>query len=189
LIDRAVPEAADGLRAVAYASVILVTLAFPPDALGRALDGTGFLVPEREGRLLTACSWASSKWAHLGGGSVILRASAGRRGDTRAFELDDDELVGQLTADLRDTMGVTGEPSAHRVNRWPDALPQFAPGHAERVAGWRRQIHDALPGLTIAGAGIGGLGIPACIRQAQQAATEAVRELAPAERDLADGRP
>ena len=60
-----------------------------------------------------------------------------------------------------------------QVNRWPDALPQFPPGHARRVAAWRERLDGSLPGVVLAGAGIEGLGIPACIRQAD-AATRAV---------------
>ncbi len=51
----------------------------------------GFLVPEREGLLLSACSWASSKWSHLAGDPVILRASAGRITDERPSTMDDDD--------------------------------------------------------------------------------------------------
>ncbi len=85
-------RAATLLAAIPYASVVLVSLAVPREAVARELDASGYLVPRVEDRLLTACSWVSSKWAHLGGagGEVWLRASAGRDGDDRALALDDD---------------------------------------------------------------------------------------------------
>ena len=61
--------------------------------VGVALDGSGFLVPRPEGLLLTACSWASSKWEHLAGDPVIVRASAGRFGDERIDDMDDSQLI------------------------------------------------------------------------------------------------
>jgi len=179
LLTDTAPAVAAELEAIPYASVVLVTLAFAPDAFERDLDGTGFLVPAREPYLLTACSWASTKWAHLDGESVILRASAGRHGDERALRLDDDELVERLVQDLRHTMGLVGAPTARRVTRWPDALPQFPPGHSDRARRWQRALDDVLPGVVLAGAGIGGLGIPACIRQANTAAAEVLDVIGP----------
>ena len=55
------------------------------EAVGHALDGTGFLVPAEAGCLITACTWLSSKWPELHRpGDVLLRASTGRFGDDRA---------------------------------------------------------------------------------------------------------
>jgi oxygen-dependent protoporphyrinogen oxidase len=177
LLEHLAPDVASGLAAVDYASVVMVALAVPRSAIGRDLDGSGFLVAQPEGLVLTACSWASSKWAHLDDGdTAILRASAGRADDRRALELGDDELIEALLADLGTTMALDGRPSAIRVTRWLDALPQFRPGHLDRVAEWRAQLATDRPGLVTAGAGIEGLGLPACIRQAWGAAAQ----LAPA---------
>jgi oxygen-dependent protoporphyrinogen oxidase len=178
MLHDASPTVAADLAAIPYASVVLVSFAVPRSALP-PLEGTGFLVPAGEGLLLTACSWASSKWAHLDGDPVILRASAGRIDDGRALALDDERLVAHLVDDLRHTMDLTGEPVASRVSRWPDALPQFAPGHLARVEAWRAALADDLPGASLAGAGIGGLGIPACIRQGERAAADLLRASGP----------
>jgi len=90
------PRARPYLRQVESASVVLVTFAFRRDAVAHPLDTSGLLVPRPEGRLMTACSFGSSKWPHwsLDPERVVLRASAGRHGDERALALDDDELAG-----------------------------------------------------------------------------------------------
>jgi oxygen-dependent protoporphyrinogen oxidase len=173
------PGAADAARllaAVEYVSVAIVVLALPLDHLARPLDRSGFLVPRvEETQALTACSWSSTKWAHLapeaGDGTAVVRASAGRAGDERALELDDTDLVARLLADLERTMGLTGAPTEVRVNRWPSSFPQYAPGHLDRVA----QAEAALPpGLALAGAALRGVGVPACIRSGRAAATRAL---------------
>jgi oxygen-dependent protoporphyrinogen oxidase len=164
--------AARGLGELEYASVAMVTLAIARSAIGVPLDASGFLVGEAD-RLptLTACSWASTKWAHLADPDVaILRVSAGRHGDTHALGLADDDLVAAVMADLATTMGVTGEPVAQRVSRWDDSLPQFRPGHLARVQAWRDEVDAEAPGLVLAGAAYDGLGIPACVRQGRRAA-------------------
>ena len=147
--------------------MVLVSLALPREAVARELDASGYLVPRVEGRLLTACSWVSSKWSHLGGpgGEIWLRASAGRDGDDRALSLEDDVLVAALLTDLADTMALRGEPTEVRVNRWPASFPQYRPGHLDRVDAIDAELARAAPGLAVAGAFARGLGVPACIRQ------------------------
>jgi protoporphyrinogen/coproporphyrinogen III oxidase len=165
------PEAADFLAGVDYASVALATLVVPRDGIDHPLDGSGFLVPQSSGRLLTACSWMTSKWAHLGvdPSTAILRASAGRAGDERALALTDAELVAALLADLRDTMGLRTEPIEVRVSRWERSFPQPRPGHLDAVATAERALSERAPGLAVTGAWELGVGIPACIRGARRA--------------------
>jgi oxygen-dependent protoporphyrinogen oxidase len=167
------PDAADMVDAVEYASVVLVTLAVAAGGIRRSLDASGFLVPRGEGLLLTACSWASAKWAHLGGADgdpVLLRASAGRAGDPTALDLDDADLVARLLADLEKTMGLTAEPVEVRVTRWPHSFPQYAVRHLDRVAAIESALASRARGLAVAGAAYRGLGVPACIDQGRRAA-------------------
>ncbi len=172
LLAGAVPQVADTLRAIDYASVALVTFAFDDAAIGRPLDATGLLVPKLAQRTITAASWASTKWAHWRSpGQAIVRASAGRDGDDHALELTDDELVGEMLADLDRLMDLRGAPTEVRVSRWPRSFPQYRPGHldANRRGGASRSRPTPRPS-SLAGAAYRGLGIPACIRQGQAAA-------------------
>jgi protoporphyrinogen/coproporphyrinogen III oxidase len=173
LLGEVAPEVGATLDAISYASVTLVALAYPADAVPGPLEGSGFLVPRSEGRLMTACSWASSKWAHLGTtGQVLLRVSAGRAGDTRADALDDDALVERLRVELEAAMGLRAEPTEVRVTRWPRAFPQYAPGHLDRMTAAMAALGRAAPGVTLAGAALGGVGLPACIGSGRTAASD-----------------
>jgi oxygen-dependent protoporphyrinogen oxidase len=168
------PLAADvsgELAALEYAGVTVTTLAFADSAIGRPLDGTGFLVPEGEGRLVTACSWGSGKWPHWAShGTAVLRVSTGRHHDRRDAELDDAALVDAVLADLTDVLGLTDPPVATTVTRWPAALPQYRPGHLDRLAAWETTLAERTPGLVLAGAATRGLGIPACVASGRRAA-------------------
>jgi len=170
LLGDTAPAAASMLDEIDYASVVFVTFAFNAGELP-AFDGSGFLVPRNEGLLMTACSWASSKWAHLGDGPVgFLRVSAGHSGDTAALDLDDDELVTRLLDELASVAGVRAAPLEVRITRWPRSLPQYTPGHLERVAGIESALATEAPGITVAGAAYRGLGLPACVHQGRRAA-------------------
>ncbi len=169
--------AAGLLRSIDYASVVLVSLAFDKADVDHPMEGSGYLVPAVEGRTITACSWASSKWAHIGTGeSVILRVSAGRYRDNRALLMDDDALLSAVRADLAATMGLDAQPHTVRISRWEKSLPQFRPGHLELVADIEQALaHDA-PWLQVTGSWARGLGLPACINQGRQAARTSMSE-------------
>lgn len=164
------PAAADALSSIGYASVTLVTLAYDATAVIRPLAGSGFLVPRTEGRLLTACSVFSNKWPHLArDGSVILRASVGRSGDERGFDLDDDALVAAVHDELAGVLGLTSPPTATRISRWRRSFPQFPAGHLVRMAELEATLRRDAPGIAVTGAYLKGVGIPACIGAASAA--------------------
>ena len=174
------PGAGATLAAIDHASVALVALAYPDSAVPRPLDGSGFVVAAGQGRLMTACSWASSKWAHLARpGQVLLRASAGRAGDERASALDDDAVVARLRLELGAALGITAPPSEVRVTRWPGAFPQYAPGHLGRMAAAEEELATRLPGVSLAGAALAGVGLPACIGSGRVAARRALEAASP----------
>jgi len=179
ILSAACPAAASELSGIDYASVATVAFAYPERALPRALTGSGFLVPRSERRLLTACTWSSAKWAHLAGAPVVLRASVGHMGDERALELSDEQLTDALHAELVDAMGLDAAPIETLVTRFPDALPQYRVGHLERLARIETAL-AALPAVRLAGATYRGVGIGACIRDGEAAATALAGELAAA---------
>jgi oxygen-dependent protoporphyrinogen oxidase len=165
------PSAGAALAAVAYASVTLVTLAYPTESVSRPIAGSGFLVPRTEGRLLTAGSIFSNKWPHLAEpGVVTVRASVGRHGDDRSLDWDDDTVVERVHAELAEVLGVSSRPTASRVSRWPASFPQFPAGHLDHVGAVEAALADDAPGVALAGAYLRGVGIPACIGGAQAAA-------------------
>jgi protoporphyrinogen/coproporphyrinogen III oxidase len=71
-------------------------------------------------------------------------------------------------------MGIRTAPTEVRVTRWPDAFPQYTPGHLARMADAQQRLAEHAPGLTLAGAALGGIGLPACIGTGRRAATELV---------------
>ena len=180
LVEPWAPEAAVLLGRTGAASVAIVTLAYEASAVPGATAGSGFLVPPSGGLDITACSWASTKWAHLrppgagdfGDSLAILRVSLGRHGDDAIVGEPDDVLIDAARAGLAATMGAAAEPSATRVSRWPDAFPQYAVGHVARTTTVEETLGAA--GVFCAGASYHGIGIPACIGSGRRAARAAL---------------
>ena len=181
LLEPLAPDAAAVLGEIAYSDVVLTAFVVQADRLTRPLDGSGFLVPRSQGLLTTACSWASSKWRHYAHeGRAVLRVSAGRTDDRRWLELDSAELVSALATELAETGLVSPEDASQdrfeaRVTPWRRSLPQYRPGHLERVAAVEDCLADGTPGLAATGAAFRGLGLPACVRGAQAAAMTVAR--------------
>lgn len=170
LLHAVAPQTARGLATIRTASVALTLLAYPAGSVSLP-PGSGMLVPRPERRLVTASSWWNQKWPHLDtNGHVLLRASAGRDGDNRFAELDDDELIASLHRELAEMLGITAAPVDAVVTRWMGGFPQYDTGHAALVERIERCVAAEAPGMTLVGASYRGIGIPACIRDAERAA-------------------
>ncbi|MGA8371396.1 MAG: protoporphyrinogen oxidase [Acidimicrobiales bacterium] len=167
--------AAELLSTVEYASVAVVTMAFPRAALAGPLRGTGFLVPRGStindgAALMTGCTYLSEKWPHLDRpDDVLVRVSVGRFGDRRADRLSDEALGTAVVAELRSVLHLSTPPAEYIVTRWPDAFPQYRVGHLIKVSMIEGDI-ATVGAVAVAGAHLHGVGIPACIGSGRTAA-------------------
>lgn len=171
LLNTVTPEAAAELLAIRTASVALVSAAYRRRDVAAPEGVSGWLVARTEGRLMTACSFGSSKWPHWSDpDTMVLRLSAGRAGDERALQLSDEVLMERLQHELAAALGVTAAPCHWRVSRWREAFPQYEPGHGARVARIEAALRRDMPGVALAGASLRGSGVPACIASGRRAA-------------------
>ncbi|GLU48970.1 protoporphyrinogen oxidase [Nocardiopsis ansamitocini] len=179
LLSAEVPLAATELAAIDYASMAVITLAYRASAFPSGPVGSGFLVPAVEGRAVKAATFSSLKWpwladaldaAHPDTPMVMLRCSIGRVGEEALLQRSDEELAALAMADLADICGIRELPVDRRVTRWGGGLPQYAVGHADRIARVRSALAEH-EGLAVCGAAYDGVGVPACIGSADDAAT------------------
>jgi oxygen-dependent protoporphyrinogen oxidase len=188
LLSTVARGAAAALAEIHYASMAIVTLAYPLAAFGTPLTGSGYLVPAVDGRAVKAVTFSTVKWPHLlapgnrngdvtgrphldGDGMHIVRCSIGRIGEEAILQRDDADLAALAAAEFTAATGATGQPAQTRVTRWGGSLPQYTVGHLDRVARIRAAV-QAQPGLAVCGAAYDGVGIPACIATARAAAAQ-----------------
>lgn len=179
LLSALAPGAADALAQIPTASSAVISLAFRRDDLPE-LVGSGFLTPTVEGRLLKGGTFSGNKWAWTGALDpelVFVRVSVGRAGEEATLQRSDADLVAAAVAELGEALSseLTAPVDSH-VQRWGGGLPQYVVGHLERMDRLRTAI-DEVPGLEVAGAAYGGVGIPAVIATATSAATRATAYL------------
>lgn len=164
--------AATALAEIEYASMGVVTLAYPASAFASVPDGSGYLVPAVDGRTVKAATYSTVKWPHLTDGAMhVVRCSVGRFGEEAVLQRDDADLVALAAAELSEATGVSGAPVDARVTRWGGGLPQYTVGHLDRVRRIRETV-AVLPGLAVCGAAYDGIGVPACVGTARLAADQ-----------------
>ena len=160
-------------EAIPYASTATVALGFRRDQIARPMEGSGFVVPRVERSPLLAATWVTSKWPHRAPeGHVLLRGFLGGGRDPRRLDAGDGDLINLTFEELRDLMGISGEPLFTRLFRWTRQSPQYEVGHLQRVAMIERQL-ASIPGMFVTGSGFRAIGIPDCIADGRETATRA----------------
>ncbi|MBN9643886.1 protoporphyrinogen oxidase [Corynebacterium mendelii] len=171
LLTNIAPEAATALKTVRLASSVVVGMKFARDP--GLPDNSGVLVATDEGLHAKAFTFSSKKWPHLAErGGALVRASFGRLGDDTAMKADDDTLVDWALEDLRTITGVDGIAAGLDeifVQKWWGGIPQYGPDHLATVDKATAAI-AGVDGLAVAGSWVRGVGVPAVIAQAREAA-------------------
>ena len=168
LLEALDPWLAAQLRSVEHASTATINLAYSAEDIPAAMDGFGFLVPAVEKGSILACSYSHRKFAgRAPTNGALLRAFVGGALHPEALDDDDQELIARVRRTLGDLLGITRPPLLSRVERHPKAIPQYGVGHLGLVD----RIETGLlnwPSLQLAGNGFTGIGVPDCIRRAEQ---------------------
>jgi len=147
------------LAAIPYTSSITMAFCFRRSQLDHPLNGFGFLVPKKERRVLTACTWVGVKFSHRVPDDLAL---------FRCF-LTQEATEHDVLNELKRLMGFTANPVFTRAFRWPRSMPQYVVGHADRLARIERFLQRH-PRLHLTGNAYFGIGIPDCIRVARETA-------------------
>ena len=137
------------------------------------LDAYGFVVARGEGLSLLGCQYDSSVFpGRAPAGGVLLRALCGGAFEPQLVDADDATIAGQVLGDLRRATGLRRDPDVVRIWRARPGIPQYDRAQLARV----RVVDEALtrlPGLTVIGHAVRGVGVSACVA----AATALVRDI------------
>jgi len=145
-----------------YSSSTVVALMFNRSEVDHPLNGFGFLVPKRERKSIAACTWVGTKFEHrVTSDKVLLRCFVNGN-------------VKDVLPELRQKMGIKATPIFERVIPWPESMPQYTVGHAQRIQLIEEMLKD-FPGLHLVGNAYYGIGIPDCVRMAKQVAERVIK--------------
>ncbi len=103
-LDSQDPLLALQLRAIPYASSLIVNIAYRRDQISHPLDGFGAVVPAIEGRPILAVSFLSVKFPNRApAGTVLLRVFIGGATHPEQFDLDDQAITDLVRSELSST--------------------------------------------------------------------------------------
>ena len=163
-------ELAGELNQIPHAGSAVVSLGYRVCDISHPLDGFGFVVPLVERREILSASFSSVKFEHRAPDQcVLVRVFIGGACQPELVDLPRDQLTELAMRELRELLGISGDPLTVDVARWPSAMPQYHVGHMQLIQKVRR-LTTTHPGLELAGKSYDGVGIPSCIRSGEQAA-------------------
>ena len=160
------PRFAEALAGFQSAPVAVLHLGFPQQEVPR-----GFGMLDADGTLhATGALFPSSMLpGRAPDGQALVTAICGGARHPEYAGFADADLVAAVHGDLQRTLGIRSAPSYVRIIRWPAAIPQYAPGHRDRVRGARALLQE-FPRLELAGATYDGVGVPDVVSSGAAAA-------------------
>jgi oxygen-dependent protoporphyrinogen oxidase len=168
---------AGNLRGIRYASTATVNLAYRISDIPYTLEGFGFLVPAIEKREILACTFSHVKFpGRAPENCALLRAFMGGALQPEALDYDDKDIVRIVRRNLLELLGIQQAPLFTQIERHPAAMAQYRVGHLKLVAEIESRVRR-FPTLQLAGNGYTGIGIPDCVRRAEQCADDLLSQL------------
>jgi oxygen-dependent protoporphyrinogen oxidase len=161
---------------IVHPAVATLALGFRREDITHPLDGFGVLVPAVEKRTILGSLFSSSVFAgRAPDGHVLLTNFLGGLRSPEFGAAETSDVLPKVLADLRQLLGVRGDPVFVHHQRWMQAIPQYELGH-DKVMSAAASIESALPGLYLTGQWRAGVALGDCIAQGQAAAARVVAE-------------
>lgn len=164
LLRTLAPLAAAALEAIPYPPVAAVVSAYSRSDIDHALDGFGFLVPEKERRRILGTIFSSALFENRAPeGIALLTTFVGGMRQPELARQEEDRIAAMVHDELAQLIGARARPRWTQVTRWARAIPQYTLGHGQRMA-----VLDAaereLPGLGFCANFRGGISVADCIK-------------------------
>lgn len=156
------------LDAIPEARIVTVAMGF--DETAEIPFGFGYLAPEQEKRFALGALFSTHMFpGRAPKGHMLLEALVGGRRHPERLELDDDVLIRETYADLRQLINLPDPPVFTKVLRSGHGIPQLEIGYPKLLA-WRNGMVANNKGLYICGFGWEGIGINDMIKSAREVA-------------------
>ncbi|MEY2726523.1 MAG: Protoporphyrinogen oxidase [Planctomycetota bacterium] len=158
------------LKTIPYASSAIVVSGHQLADFTHPMDAFGLVIPAIEKRQILAVSFSSRKFQNRApDGHIVLRTFLGGAMQPEILQLDNQAILNAVNQELTQIFGMKREPLFAEVVRYPNAMPQYEVGHADRIARIEKHL-AACTGLRLAGSGYYGVGIPDSIASGRSAA-------------------
>ena len=163
-------ESFERLSGIPYVPVSVVATGFKRSQVRHPLDGFGMLVPSVEPYNILGTLFSSTLFpGRAPDDHVLLTTFAGGGRQPDLAQQPDNKLYEVVLEDLRELLGIRGEPVYSLRHNWETAIPQYNLGY-DSFINVMENIDRDNPGLYLAGNFRGGVSLPDRIEQAYETA-------------------
>jgi oxygen-dependent protoporphyrinogen oxidase len=169
------PDLSHLLQSMPSQEAATLNLAYPRASIHHPLDGFGFVVPEKENKHFSGCTFASRKFDFRSPESFeLIRLFLSPRGIQYFHEHGETETINLLINEISQILHISGTPMLSQFHYHAQAMSPFRVGHLEKVKKIQSMLKK-LPGIEICGNGFVGSGIPDCIHSGTQSAEKIIQ--------------
>ena len=170
ILEAGFAEISQRIGQIPLAGASVLSMGYARKDVEHPLDAFGVVCPIQEERPLIAISISSEKFAgRAPEDHVLFRVFIGGALQPELLDLNDEELIESTRQQLKELLGVQGDPLFTEIARWTNSMPQYHVGHVELVEEIESLL-ESVENLEIAGNAYRGVGIPVCIREGKLAA-------------------
>lgn len=173
MLGRVDGELASWVADLGYTPIAVVGFGY--DALRHALEGFGMLTTSAARQDILGVLWDSSIFPDRApAGKKSLRVMIGGQRNAELALRPEDELIAIARRGLATTLGITEEPVATFVQRWPRGIPSYPVGHLAAVDRIFARV-ATYPGLYLISNAYYGIGLNDCVGNALRCAQAIAR--------------
>jgi protoporphyrinogen/coproporphyrinogen III oxidase len=166
------------LEMVEYPPVASLFFGFRREQVAHPLDGFGALVPAVENRSILGVLFSSTLFpGRAPAGHVALTVYVGGTRQPELARMEPEALRGRILADLRELLGIQGDPVFANATVCPQAIPQYNLGY-EQFLDTMAQTEARHGGLFIGGHVRDGISLANCIAAGGRLAEAVSRHVA-----------
>ncbi len=166
-LDRELPSIVEGIY---YPPIAVVYTGFRSEQISNARGGFGFLVPAVERRRILGTIFTSSVFdGRAPAGVQLFTTFIGGSRDAHLCDKTNEDLIGIAADEIRELIGIAGEPVFSAVKKWPRSIPQYNVGY-EAVLESVNALQRKQPGIFVCSNFYQGIAVSDCVRNANETA-------------------
>ncbi|NPA94985.1 MAG: protoporphyrinogen oxidase [Thermodesulfobacteria bacterium] len=157
-----------------YPPIAVCAFGIRKNQLDNALNGFGFLCPHCESRKVLGALWDSSVFEKRAPeGYHLVRCLMGGMRNRHILEKTDSQIMDLALTELKELIGLRGEPDMAMVFRWKRAIPQYHVGHLRLLESIKEELLN-FPNIFIRCNWIGGVSLNDCVANSKLVASAIV---------------
>lgn len=160
-------ELSNHLKEIYYPPVMALSLGFNKVDIGQALDGFGYLIPEKEKKSYLGAIWSSVIFeGRAEKDKAAFTIFIGGARSPELFEMAEDDLYKNVLLEFKETMKITAEPIFKKLKFWKKAIPQYNIGYIEHED-YFKKFEKENSGLYLGGNYRGGISVGDCVKNSR----------------------